>query len=94
MSEPFGLALAERVAGEHPRRNVILSPVSIALALSMAEAGAQGETRAAIGRTLRPSGDGESPAASLLQELRKRAGVDLRLANALWSDRRFALAPM
>ncbi|MBL8212369.1 MAG: hypothetical protein JNK87_16760 [Bryobacterales bacterium] len=93
MSEPFGLALTQRVAEEHPRRNVILSPMSIAMALSMAEAGAQGETRTAIAHTLRPSGQAEAPVSSLLGQLRQRSGVDLRIANALWSDRRFALAP-
>jgi serpin B len=94
----FGLRLLAQVAGERRQENVFLSPTSVFLALAMAETGAAGSTRAAIRSTLDvPATVSEQAiqesAAALSKALRSREGVDLAIANALWADSSFPLAP-
>lgn len=94
----FGLELLARVALERRHENVFVSPSSVFLALTMAETGAEGRTRAAMRRTLEvPAGVSEDAmhesAAALLKALRSHdGGIELSIANALWSDRSMPLA--
>jgi serpin B len=86
----FGLRLLRERSGRQPRENVFLSPLSIALALQMAESGAAGSTRSAMNKVLAVSDTG---AAALNASLRSHYPDQLHIANALWADRRFILAP-
>jgi len=94
----FGLRLVAGLAGERRQGNVFVSPSSVFLALAMLENGAEGQTRAAMRRTLEvPAGVSEdatqASASALLTALRSQEGVELSIANALWSDRSLPLAP-
>jgi serpin B len=102
----FGLALYASVAGADPNANLLLSPASIALALSMARAGARGETAAEMDAVLRDLGTDEHAAwiAALDAALSARSGqfpdlsgepreVTLRIVNAPFAQRGFALQP-
>jgi serine protease inhibitor len=94
----FGLALLADEAAHHPGKNVFLSPLSIFLALGMLENGAAGETLAAMRRTMavpESVGDGElqEAASELSKALRSREGIELAIANAVWSDPSLPLAP-
>ncbi len=102
----FGLALYGRVAGAAPGSNLVLSPASIALALSMARAGARGQTATEMDVVLRDLGtDGHAAwLAALDAALNSRTGrfpdmtgapqdVTLRIVNAPFAQRGFALEP-
>jgi serpin B len=78
--------------------NLILSPFNIATALSMALAGARGQTALEIQTVLRlhydPSYD--SALGALLADLVKAGNTganELRAANALWAQRGFTIQP-
>jgi len=93
----FGLKLLAQLALERRHENVFLSPSSVFLALAMAENGAAGKTRSAMRRTLGAPADVsedamQESAAALSKALRSHAGVELWIANALWSDPSFPLA--
>lgn len=93
----FGLKLLAHVATERPHENVFVSPSSVFLALAMVENGAAGKTRAAIRSTLevpaRVSDDAmQESTAALSKALRSHDGIELSIANALWSDRSMPLA--
>ena len=94
----FGLKLLSAIAAAEPRRNVFVSPSSVFLALGMLELGADGETRAALRRTLQvPAEVSETElhnaTAALSQALRRaRPGVEISIANAVWADRHISLA--
>jgi len=92
----FTLGLYRELArNEHG--NIFFSPVSIALAFGPLTAGAQGETRAGIGRALSfpETGDGLQPALAALQSALEREGDDatISIANALWLNRGFTPRP-
>jgi len=94
----FGLKLLASLAAQRRQGNVFVSPTSIFLALAMLENGAEGQTRAAMRRTLEVPADlseeaMQSAAAALSKALRSQDGVELSIANALWSDRSLPLAP-
>ena len=93
----FGLKLLARVATERRHENVFVSPSSVFLALAMVENGAAGKTRSAMRRTLEvPAGVSEDAmhesAAALSKAFRSHDGIELSIANALWSDRSMPLA--
>ncbi|HEV2080550.1 MAG TPA: serpin family protein [Allosphingosinicella sp.] len=76
--------------------NIFLSPASISAALAMVYAGAEGETAAQMAEALRyPAGPGfHEGMGALLRRLPIEAeGRVLRIANALWVQRDFALRP-
>src|ERR1022692_3632519 len=78
--------------------NLILSPFNIATTLSMALAGARGQTAAEIQSVLRPHYDStyDAALASLLAYLTKAANNDgnqLLTANGLWVQKGFAILP-
>jgi serpin B len=93
----FGFHLLKTLeAGRHA--NVIISPLSLALALAMTQNGAAGATRTAIAQTL---GVGAMTDAELndanhqLQQSLAAAdpAVQLEIANALWLQSGFAILP-
>jgi serine protease inhibitor len=96
--QAFGLELLREECAAMPRKNVFISPVSVYLALAMAENGAGGETKQAMRRALRIAPDAEAPnlnaeAKQLVLELQRKAGVELAIGNALWADSQMSLAP-
>jgi serpin B len=102
----FGLALYGLVAAADASANLVMSPASIALALSMARAGARGDTAAEMDRVLRDLGSDEHAAwiAGLDAALTARTGrfrdamgdeqeVTLRIANAPFAQHDLTLEP-
>ncbi len=73
--------------------NVFYSPASIAFALGMAYAGAQGETAAEMGKALGLGPDGHAAMGDLLASLRDAKEVELAIADRLWGDRTLRLLP-
>jgi serpin B len=93
----FGLRLFSEVAA-HKEENVVVSPLSVFLALGMTESGAAGSTRKAMRHALAVPGTVNEEvlhqsASALLKSLQSQKGVQLSIANALWSDARLPLAP-
>jgi serine protease inhibitor len=102
----FGVALYRRLVADDPSANLVMSPASIALALSMARAGARGQTATEMDALLRDLGTDEHAAwvAALDSLLNARTGsfpdgsgqsqdVTLRIVNAPFAQRGFALEP-
>jgi serine protease inhibitor len=94
----FGLRLMAALAAEKPHANVFISPLSIYLALAMAETGSAGGTRSAMRRTMAVPGALDEPdfhasTSALSHVLRTRRDIELSIANALWSDPSFPLSP-
>ncbi|MDZ4837389.1 MAG: serpin family protein [Candidatus Melainabacteria bacterium] len=88
----FGFALLSQELAQKPNENVLISPVSVSVALAMTANGARGDTLAALVNGLRLTGPTDSFAAhnqsygSLLNELKgTKLGVTLQLAQALWA---------
>ena len=87
----FGTKLLELEAAAHPKANVFVSPLSLYLALAMTEGGAAGKTRTAMRHALGAAAATNDEAfhesaSALLQSLRAQKGVELSIANAIWSD--------
>jgi serine protease inhibitor len=96
--EAFGMDLLKKECDARPERNVFLSPLSVYLALAMIENGAGGATRQAIRTALRIPSDAtaetlNAEAKRLTEALNKKEGVELEVANAVWSDRQAPLEP-
>jgi serine protease inhibitor len=91
----FGVKLFHRLATEPG--NIFLSPISLAGAFGPVAAGAQGETRVAIGKVLGlPNDDAivHRDLGSLLRTLESdREGARVSIANALWLMKGFAVKP-
>lgn len=91
----FGLQLLRDLVDRRPRQNVFISPLSVFLALDMAENGAAGATRSAMRKALAlPDLDAaalNASVAALQAELKSRDPAAVTIANALWADRRFTL---
>jgi serine protease inhibitor len=85
----FGLKLLAQTRQAAPGKNVFLSPVGLALALSMAANGAQGETLRQMLATLQLEAgapDLNEANQALLEHLSKLdAKVKLEIANSLWT---------
>ena len=93
----FGLKLVADVAAHQGHKNLFVSPLSVFLALAMTENGAEGATRTAMRQTLAiPAGVSEDAlhqsAAALMKTLQSQKGIELSIANALWSDSSLPLA--
>jgi serine protease inhibitor len=87
----FGLRLLQEEGSRAPKKNIFISPLSVFLALAMAEVGAAGETKSAMRRALGLPADAIQEAlhqatVALLKKLRLAKSVDLTIANALWAD--------
>jgi len=85
----FGYGLFSKLAAGDPGGNIIVSPLSVSLALTMAYNGARGETEKAMARVLgygeRPRGEVNALYARLIPALvGADAGVTLSLANSIW----------
>ena len=87
----FGLDLYTRLAGD--KGNLIVSPYSISTALAMTYAGARGQTADEMARVLHfdlPADQFHPAYGRLRESLMQRAakgGVQLHLANGLWSQK-------
>jgi serine protease inhibitor len=83
----FGLGLFRQLADARPDQNVVVSPLSAGLALSMLANGAQGQTLAGIQQVLASGTDLDAlngTNAALVQALRS-GDVELAIANSLWA---------
>lgn len=97
-SNKFGFELYARIKAG--RGNVVYSPISASIALTMAWAGARGETQRQMGRVLAlgsmDPGQAHPAYAALLAALNGRdgrAGIDLRVADRLWGDKGLTFRP-
>jgi serine protease inhibitor len=83
----FGLDLFQRVASASPDANVVLSPVSAGLALSMLANGATGQTLAQIEQALATGlgVDALNAANVALSDALRTEDVELAIANSLWA---------
>ena len=93
--DAFGLDLARALEGAPG--NLVLSPVSVGLALAVTWAGARGETAAQIGRALRlaePRAAALEHLAALTTELtRARGRTELHVATRLFASKRSGVSP-
>ena len=94
----FGMALYQRIAADDPSANLVVSPASIALALSMARAGARGQTAAEMDAVLQRLGTDEHAAWVAALDRRSTLGRDLprrirRDAGCRAADRQRAVRP-
>jgi serpin B len=94
----FGSNLYEQLA-KAGQKNLILSPYSVSTALSMALAGANGQTRTEMARALGQPADSaayHADLAAMLERIRKAAnqGENVFLdANRVWLERDFTVLP-
>src|SRR5579863_1508179 len=93
----FGHHLLREMVDRKPGQNVFISPLSVFLALQMTENGAAGATLTAMRKVLAlPARDAAhlNASASALQSALKAGNPSaLTIANALWADQHFTLAP-
>jgi serpin B len=88
----FGLRLLERLAAARPGENLVLSPLSVHAALATVREGAAGAARAALDEVL--DGASAEAHAELRRDLVERdPGVELLLAQSVWVDDEYELAP-
>ena len=95
-SAGFGLTLVDRLLAEPDANNVFISPLSATMVLAMAASAAQGETRAAMLKTLGldPGTDADLELASTIARLaHSDANAQLELAQAVWVQKGLALDP-
>lgn len=93
----FGFRLLYTLIAAGDEDNIIVSPLSVSIALAMVLNGAGGSTREAMARTLGiaslDEGQVNSANHQLLDTLRKAdPAVQLKIANALWVKTGFALS--
>jgi len=94
----FGFQLFTTLLPTQPNQNLLISPTSVAIALSMLYNGATGETQRAIAATLGiseiPLEEVNQANASLIQAWQRQGdAVQTNLANSLLADQRLALQP-
>jgi serine protease inhibitor len=92
----FGLQLLQRLHAAEPQPNVLVSPLSVSMALGMAMNGATGETYDAMRGTLGfgslPEDEVNAAYRGLIAQLRARdARVEFQLANSVWYRQGFAV---
>jgi serine protease inhibitor len=83
----FGLGMFRQLGDARPDANVVVSPLSAGLAVSMLANGAQGQTLAGIQQALASGSDLDAlngTNAALVQALRT-GDVELAIANSLWA---------
>ncbi len=96
--QSFGLKLLQQESFVKLKQNVFISPLSIFLALAMAENGAAGETKAAMRKVLALPANASAEAvneslATLMTFLQSHGEAELDIANALWVDARSTIEP-
>jgi serpin B len=93
----FGKHLLGAVVQQNPGKNILLSPLSVFLALAMAESGSGSSTRSAMRKTLAvPEGDEAGLHESidaLTRVLRMPGGAEFLVANALWAGEKAPISP-
>lgn len=94
----FGLELLRQVTPSAEGPNVLLSPLSVSMALGMTANGAAGETYDAMRATLGFDGLTETEVneayRGLIDQLRARGrNVEWRLANSVWYEQTFTVEP-
>lgn len=90
----FGLHLLRDMVNRMPGKNVFISPMGVFLTLEMAENGSAGDTRTAMRKVLElPDLDAAALNASAAALQGIVARPRLNIANALWADRHYSLAP-
>jgi serine protease inhibitor len=86
----FGIGLFRQAADAAPNGNVIVSPLSAGIALSMTYDGAVGPTAAEMAHTLGMQGmtpdEADAAARSLLRSLAGRQGAEFAAADSAWID--------
>ena len=91
----FGFSLLGQMLKNGSSENTVISPASISFALSMAQAGAAGETRVEMARALQfgnlSQGEIDNGSRYLIYSLGSREGVELSVANSIWLDNSIAL---
>ena len=85
----FGFNVFQHIVEENSKDNVFISPVSLAIALTMTYNGANGETREAMAKALELPGmnleEVNMANAALLKKLNSLGGdVLFEMANSLW----------
>lgn len=96
--DAFGHEFLYRECIRQPHQNVFVSPLSVFLALAMAESGAGGATKAAMRRALRLPADASDAevrdaASAILKKMRPRGEAELSIANALWVAENSGITP-
>lgn len=86
----FAYRLMAEVSAQPERENPLLSPVSAYIALSMAAAGARGETKAELENLL--GEDHDILSGRCMAALQDREEVELELANSVWLDQKLSAA--
>lgn len=86
----FGLRLFAKLRGDEKNANLLISPLSIAIALNMTYDGAAGETQKqmaqALGLDAMPLADVNAANAALKQNLEGAdPGIEVAIANSLWA---------
>lgn len=86
----FGIALLRKELAANPGKNVLVSPLSVTLALGMTANGARGETLDGFVKTLgltgSDQGDNNQSYANLIAALKRESlGVQLEIANAIFA---------
>jgi serine protease inhibitor len=91
----FGLDLFRRIADARPDANVVVSPLSAGLAVSMLANGAQGATLAGIERALATGMDLEAlnGTNAALAEALRTGDVELAIGNSVWARQGVAFNP-
>jgi serine protease inhibitor len=94
----FGMELLALLARQRPGANVLISPTSIALALSLLYNGAGGQTQEEMAATLQVAGmsldEVNEAAARFTAALQETAeAVELAVANSLWANQTAVFEP-
>lgn len=85
----FGFSALGILANENSSKNIFISPLSISLALSTIDNGAQGETKSAIEKTLKfqhiDTSTVNQESKKLLTQLQTLdSGISVSIANSIW----------
>ena len=84
----LGCAMLQRLSADEKQSNVLISPLSIALCLTMVQIGAARQTRdqmaQLLGVTRLGEGASDKAASALTASLRAADEIELRIANSLW----------
>ncbi|GBO53011.1 serine protease inhibitor [Pseudanabaena sp. lw0831] len=95
-STSFGFNLLDHLAKQNSNKNIFISPLSVAFALSMTYNGASGETQEVIARTMELQGIKIDDVNSFNETLQLLlaigdTSVELNIANSLWVRKDIAL---
>lgn len=94
----FGLSLLRDLHQESPEDNLLISPLSVAMALTMAYNGAAGDTQTAMAEVLQLQGFDLDRINQGNQALMQRLattepGIDIAVANGLWMNQNLPVYP-